>query len=135
MLLEQQKISKIRKSTQFYRDKIRGYRSRPHISPAPSADEILLSPPRSSTPSVLTDVSGVDEEDPSTPSEHLEASTFPTYSPSTLTAPEVACLDFRYTASTSVLNYKKQNYSLVCQIACTSFLLYCEKPNYVLSED
>ncbi len=99
MLLEQQKISKIRKSTQFYRNKIRGYRgSRPYVSPspAPSADESLLNL-RSPTPSMLTDVSGVEEE-ALAPSEHLEPPSFPTYSPSTAT-PRVCMCDYNLKAT------------------------------------
>ena len=90
MLLEQQEISKIQKSTQFYRDKIRGYRSRSYASPSPvpSADESVstyYSQCRTPNRSILSDLSGVDDgrDKSATPSEHLEPASFPTYSPST----------------------------------------------------
>ena len=84
MLLEQQEISRMRKSAQFYRDKIRSYRSRSHASPspAPSIDESIHSHMTHSIATSLSDVSTM-EEGLATPTDHLQSTTFPTYSLST----------------------------------------------------
>ena len=99
MVLQQKEITKMRRSTQYYRDKIHKYRQNAHPSrtpsPFPSLDESVVSQvadESGSEHSVAEELSEMVHGSSAPPSEHLEHSlpveqqsysvSFPTYTPS-----------------------------------------------------